>query len=152
MGSSKFSPCVIIPLWLLTFDKPNWPPRTRPLLFCRQSPIYSLFVISLEKLLDNDCWTKTLEKCSKTCFPARPLLTSKSWSRKIFVAFQCKSSFHCGFRQHTPQIRVVPKITPCHPCACGHDGKLPVVISFFISSPHHQRTVERESRKLSNFY
>ena len=59
---------------------------------------------------------------------------------------------HCGFRQHTPQIRVVPKITPCHPCACGHDGKLPVVISFFISSPHHQRTVERESRKLSNFY
>ena len=45
-----------------------------------------------------------------------------------------------------------PKITPCHPCACGHDGKLPVVISFFISSPHHQRTVERESRKLSNFY
>ena len=93
MGSSKFSPCVIIPLWLLTFDNPNWPPATMPLLHCcRQSPIYSLFEISLEKLLDNDRWRKTLEKCSKTCFPARPLLTSKSWSRKIFVAFQCKSS------------------------------------------------------------
>ena len=88
----------------------------------------------MEKLLDNEAWTKSLEKCSKTCFPSRPLvLTSKSrsWRAAAFLS-------HSNANSHSPLWIPTHTMNLCCPaintdrqqklhrhrrCSTAHDGK-----------------------------
>ena len=72
-----------------------------------------LFGVLMEKLLGNkDCWTKSLEKCSKTCFSTEvAAFKSRSWRAAMCIAVMYNVQYVSGAMYNTECLCSLLKAT-----------------------------------------